>query len=481
VAQGPRLARGSPGPARVVTVVVVLAAVLADPAGPVLASGPPAGAAGPATIAATAPGVAPARPGAAGALPGSGASAVGTAAGQGEVPRAGGGGPASGEGQGGRPGRRVHRAGAVRAEPGRGQGDGLHHQGDDRPPDPGAARRAEGGDNRPGAAPGRRGVAAAAQGRAPDRAPAPPRPAGQERQRRRGGAGRGGRRQRGGLRPPDEPQGRRPPARRHPLRDPLRPGPPGHQTSARDLGRLWEVAMRRADFRSLVATRAARIPVALYRFVDLSPRTSCSGPTGGRSGARPASPTGPGGAWSPRPAAAAAAWSRSRSARPTPSPTCGPCSSYGFSKFVRVRLAQRGQPVSMAPGRPAELQAAADVDALVRLDQLTRSAWPPWPQGGGPERASRLVPGGGRRLVRLPLARAAGAGPAPRRRPPPAFRAAASAGRCPGAAPSTAPAASNGRPLRGATAPGREGRRGRPWSRARCAGLGRCRRGRWRR
>jgi hypothetical protein len=45
---------------------------------------------------------------------------------------------------------------------------------------------------------------------------------------------------------------------------------PGHQTSARDLARLWEVAMRRADFRSLVATRAARIPggpLSLRRFV----------------------------------------------------------------------------------------------------------------------------------------------------------------------------------------------------------------------
>src|SRR4029453_3239586 len=36
------------------------------------------------------------------------------------------------------------------------------------------------------------------------------------------------------------------------------------------LARLWEVAMRRADFRSLVATRSARIrgvPLSLRRFV----------------------------------------------------------------------------------------------------------------------------------------------------------------------------------------------------------------------
>ena len=35
---------------------------------------------------------------------------------------------------------------------------------------------------------------------------------------------------------------------------------PGHQTSARDLARLWEVAMRRADFRALVSTRGAQLP-----------------------------------------------------------------------------------------------------------------------------------------------------------------------------------------------------------------------------
>src|SRR6266496_2674310 len=35
---------------------------------------------------------------------------------------------------------------------------------------------------------------------------------------------------------------------------------PGHRTSARDLARLWEVAMRRADFRALVSTRSAQLP-----------------------------------------------------------------------------------------------------------------------------------------------------------------------------------------------------------------------------
>jgi D-alanyl-D-alanine carboxypeptidase len=89
---------------------------------------------------------------------------------------------------------------------------------------------------------------------------------------------------------------------------------------------------------------------------------------------------------------------------------------YGFSGFVRVRLARRGQPVSLAPGRPAELQATADVDALVRLDHLTRVRLVPSPGPAGGTTAdggaSAWLVGGGRRLVRLPLAPAA-AGTAP--------------------------------------------------------------------
>src|SRR6266540_1976477 len=43
---------------------------------------------------------------------------------------------------------------------------------------------------------------------------------------------------------------------------------------------------------------------------------------------------------------------------------------YGFSRFVRVRLAAEGQTVSLGPARPAALRVEADVDAMVRLDQL---------------------------------------------------------------------------------------------------------------
>jgi serine-type D-Ala-D-Ala carboxypeptidase (penicillin-binding protein 5/6) len=184
---------------------------------------------------------------------------------------------------------------------------------------------------------------------------------------------------------------------------------PGHQTSARDLGRLWEVAMRRADFRSLVATRAARIPggpLSLRRFVTTNQllgtyRWTVGGKTGftNRAGRCLVASASRGG----RRLVAVALGS------PNAFADVQALFEYGFSRFVRARLAQRGQPVSVAPGRPAELQAAADVDALVRLDHLTQVRLVPTP---GSE-ASAWFLGGGRRLVRLPLARAAGAATAP--------------------------------------------------------------------
>jgi D-alanyl-D-alanine carboxypeptidase len=217
---------------------------------------------------------------------------------------------------------------------------------------------------------------------------------------------------------------------------------PGHQTSARDLGRLWEVAMRRADFRSLVATRAARIPggpLSLRRFVTTnqllgSYRWTVGGKTGftNRAGRCLVASASRGG----RRLVAVALGS------PDAFADVQALFEYGFSKFVRVRLAQRGQPVSLAPGRPAELQAGADVDALVRLDHLAQVRLVP--AGGDPgsaaatsgDAASAWFVGGGRRLARLPLARAPGAGTAST--PTPTTP-----------APSTGPAPSGGAPATG--------------------------------
>jgi len=217
---------------------------------------------------------------------------------------------------------------------------------------------------------------------------------------------------------------------------------PGHQTSARDLGRLWEVAMRRADFRSLVATRAARIPggpLSLRRFVTTnqllgSYRWTVGGKTGftNRAGRCLVASASRGG----RRLVAVALGS------PDAFADVQALFEYGFSKFVRVRLARRGQPVSLAPGRPAELQAGTDVDALVRLDHLAQVRLVP--AGGDPgsaaatsgDAASAWFVGGGRRLARLPLARAPGAGTAPT--PTPTTP-----------APSTGPAPAGGAPATG--------------------------------
>jgi D-alanyl-D-alanine carboxypeptidase len=203
---------------------------------------------------------------------------------------------------------------------------------------------------------------------------------------------------------------------------------PGHQTSARDLARLWEVAMRRADFRSLVATRAARIPggpLTLRRFVTTnqllgSYRWTVGGKTGftNRAGRCLVASASRGG----RRLVAVALGS------PDAFADVRTLLEYGFSKFVRVRLARRGQPVSAAPGRPPELQAGADADALVRLDHLTqvRLALAP-----GSDETSAWFVGGGRRLVRVPLARLEAGGAAPSSTPGMS-------------APSTAPAPSTG-------------------------------------
>jgi D-alanyl-D-alanine carboxypeptidase len=187
---------------------------------------------------------------------------------------------------------------------------------------------------------------------------------------------------------------------------------PGHQTSARDLARLWEVAMRRADFRSLVATRAARLPggpLSLRRFVTTnqllgSYRWTVGGKTGftNRAGRCLVASASRGG----RRLVAVALGS------PNAFPDVQALFDYGFSKFVRVRLAQRGQPVSVAPGRPAAFRADADADALVRLDQLDRIRLS-IPQGAASGATSAWFTGGGQPLVRVRLAHlpAAGAGP----------------------------------------------------------------------
>lgn len=201
---------------------------------------------------------------------------------------------------------------------------------------------------------------------------------------------------------------------------------PGHQTSARDLARLWEVAMRRADFRSLVATRAARLPggpLSLRRFVTTNQllgayRWTVGGKTGftNRAGRCLVASASRGG----RRLVAVALGS------PNAFPDVQALFDYGFSKFVRVRLAQRGQPVSVAPGRPAAFRADTDADALVRLDHLDQVRLT-LPQGATTGTTSASFTSDGQPLVKVRLTRlpAGGAGPAPTRTPSPTASSAA--------------------------------------------------------
>jgi serine-type D-Ala-D-Ala carboxypeptidase (penicillin-binding protein 5/6) len=174
---------------------------------------------------------------------------------------------------------------------------------------------------------------------------------------------------------------------------------PGHQTSARDLARLWEVAMRRADFRALVATRAARIPggpLSLRRFVTTDQllgtyRWTVGGKTGftNRAGRCLVASASRGG----RRLVAVALGT------PNAFADVRALFEYGFSKYVRARLAQRGQPVSERAGGPAGSGTNADVDALVRLDQLDQVRL-----ALAPGAATAWFTAGGRRLAQVRLA-----------------------------------------------------------------------------
>jgi serine-type D-Ala-D-Ala carboxypeptidase (penicillin-binding protein 5/6) len=251
---------------------------------------------------------------------------------------------------------------------------------------------------------------------------------------------------------------------------------PGHRTSARDLARLWEVAMRRPDFRSLVATKAARlpgVPLSLRRFVASnqllgSYRWTVGGKTGYTSQA-----------------GRCLVASASRGGRRLVAVALGSPNAfadvqalfeYGFSRFVWVRLAGRGQPVSVASGRPATLQVAADVDALVRLDQLDQirlslgqrpAGAGSGSAGGGQGSAGAGGPGadgsawfmsGRGRLVRVLLVRAAAIGGPPTVPSPPATEAtsggpAGSSGSAAGTGPAPGAPGSGAGPAPGAVGP----------------------------
>jgi D-alanyl-D-alanine carboxypeptidase (penicillin-binding protein 5/6) len=183
---------------------------------------------------------------------------------------------------------------------------------------------------------------------------------------------------------------------------------PGHRTSARDLAHLWEVAMRRADFRALVATREARLPgspVRLRHFVNTNLLLgSYAWVVGGKTGFTDD-------------AGRCLVASASRGGRRLVAVALGSPDAiadvralfeYGFTRFNWVRLAERGEVVSPPGGDGAgrSFQVRADVDALVRSD-LPGKVTLSWPAGGQASAAGPVtvwLHAGGMRLAPLPLA-----------------------------------------------------------------------------
>jgi D-alanyl-D-alanine carboxypeptidase (penicillin-binding protein 5/6) len=189
---------------------------------------------------------------------------------------------------------------------------------------------------------------------------------------------------------------------------------PAHRTSARDLAHLWEVAMRRADFRALATTREADLPGGPSRLRHFSNTNELLGSytwvVGGKTGFTDD-------------AGRCLVASASRGGRRLVAVALGSRDAfadvralfeYGFDAFNWVRLAARGQLVPLATddGGPRSYQVQTDVDALVRSDLLGKVELVP---------PARLVPGvgqgaatssltvwlraGGMRLAPLPLGR----------------------------------------------------------------------------
>jgi serine-type D-Ala-D-Ala carboxypeptidase (penicillin-binding protein 5/6) len=192
---------------------------------------------------------------------------------------------------------------------------------------------------------------------------------------------------------------------------------PGHATSARDLARVWNAAMRLAAFRALVATRTARLPggrsVVTTNELLGGYRWTLGGKTGFTNLARRCL------------VATARRGGRHLVAVALGSPNAfvevQALFEYGYRGFVRARLAAPGDTVTLqsASGTPATFTVQRSVDALVRRDQLARVAVSVGLGPGGEPRGMLVV--GATVLGRLTLAPATGAAQAgpPRPRPLP--------------------------------------------------------------
>jgi D-alanyl-D-alanine carboxypeptidase len=194
---------------------------------------------------------------------------------------------------------------------------------------------------------------------------------------------------------------------------------PGHHTSARDLARVWEVAMRRADFRSLVSMRSGQLPGSARerKFANTNQLLgSYPWAVGGKTGFTDD-------------AGRCLVASASRGGRRLVAVALGSTNAfpdvralfeYGFSAFDWVRLAQRGQGVTLAApdGTATAYQVASDTDALVRRDLLAKLTLAPPMKLIAPGTAATTAAGGVSRSLTIWI-RAAGQRVAPLRLGPP--------------------------------------------------------------
>jgi serine-type D-Ala-D-Ala carboxypeptidase (penicillin-binding protein 5/6) len=171
---------------------------------------------------------------------------------------------------------------------------------------------------------------------------------------------------------------------------------PGHHTSARDLARLWEVSMRRADFRSLVSMRSGQLPGASpqRKFVNTNQLLgSYPWVVGGKTGFTDD-------------AGRCLVASASRGGRRLVAVALGSTDAfpdvralfdYGFSAFDWVRLARRGQAVTLAAadGAATTYQVRSDTDALVRRDLLAKLTLAPPMKLVAPGTPATTASGGG--------------------------------------------------------------------------------------
>jgi D-alanyl-D-alanine carboxypeptidase len=193
---------------------------------------------------------------------------------------------------------------------------------------------------------------------------------------------------------------------------------PGHATSARDLARVWNAAMRVQAFRSLVALRSARLPggrsvATTNQLLGTYPWT-LGGKTGFTNLARRCL------------VASAERGGRRLVAVALGSPNAfvdvQALFEYGYRGFIRARLAAPGDTVTLqaAAGTPSTYAVQRSVDALVRRDQLAQVKVSVGRGPSGQPRGMLVV--GATVLGRLALA-PPGAGPQagpPRPRPLPA-------------------------------------------------------------